>query len=124
MKLGCVCYVFVTSHLRHKLEKKVVRCIFVGYDQQRKGWRCCDPTNGKCYVSRNVVFDETSSWWSTNRGNFLDSETLKENPESSKVNLNLDESETVVEEDNIKYMHNNLGTRVYSIMWRQIPRSL
>lgn len=48
---GCVCYVFVPNHLRSKMDKKVVRCVLVGYDSQRKGWRCCDPTTGKCYTS-------------------------------------------------------------------------
>lgn len=27
-------------------------------------WRCCDPTTNRCYTSRDVVFNETSSWWS------------------------------------------------------------
>ncbi|KAM2243153.1 hypothetical protein PS2_009934 [Malus domestica] len=62
---GCVCYVFVPNHLRSKFDKKAVRCIFVGYDIQRKGWKCCDPTSGRCYTSRDVVFDEASSWWSS-----------------------------------------------------------
>ena len=61
---GCVCYVFVPDHLRSKFDKKAVKCIFVGYDNQRKGWKCCDPTSGKCYTSRDVVFDEASTWWS------------------------------------------------------------
>ncbi|GAB2303795.1 hypothetical protein Dimus_038963 [Dionaea muscipula] len=61
---GCVCYVFVPDHLRSKFDKKAIRCIFVGYDNQRKGWVCCDPNTGRCYKSRNVVFDEASSWWS------------------------------------------------------------
>ncbi|KAL3502821.1 hypothetical protein ACH5RR_037270 [Cinchona calisaya] len=39
------------DHLRSKADKKAVQCIFVGYDNQRKGWRCLDPTSGKCYVS-------------------------------------------------------------------------
>lgn len=60
---GCVCFVFIPSSQRHKLEKKANRCIFVGYDNERKGWRCYDPSTRKCSVSRNVVFDETSSWW-------------------------------------------------------------
>lgn len=73
-----VCYLFIPNHLRHKPEKKAVRCIFVGYDQERKGWRCCDPVTWKCYVSRDVMFDETSSWWSSKREVLPDSETLKE----------------------------------------------
>ncbi|KAH9779126.1 hypothetical protein KPL71_007607 [Citrus sinensis] len=64
---GCVCYVFVPDHLRSKIDKKAVRCIFVGYDNQRKGWKCCDPVNGKCYTSRDVVFDEASSWWTSEK---------------------------------------------------------
>ena len=34
---GCVCYVFLPDHLRSKIDKKAVRCIFIGYDSQRKG---------------------------------------------------------------------------------------
>ncbi|KAE8732274.1 hypothetical protein F3Y22_tig00002237pilonHSYRG01326 [Hibiscus syriacus] len=33
----------------------------------RKGWKCCDPISGRCYTSRNVVFDEASSWWSSEK---------------------------------------------------------
>ncbi|KAE8655260.1 tir-nbs resistance protein [Hibiscus syriacus] len=50
-----------------KFDKKAVRCIFVGYDSQRNGWKCCDPMSGRCYTSQNVVFDEASSWWSSEK---------------------------------------------------------
>jgi hypothetical protein len=60
---GCVCYVFIADEDRSKFDKKVVRCIFIRYAEQKKGWRCCDPNTNKIYVSRNVVFDEASSWW-------------------------------------------------------------
>lgn len=75
---GCVCYVFVPDHLRSKFDKKAVRCIFVGYDSQRKGWKCCDPTSGRCYTSRNVVFDEASSWWSLEKEVLPDSREFGE----------------------------------------------
>ncbi|KAL0420217.1 UNVERIFIED_CONTAM: Retrovirus-related Pol polyprotein from transposon RE1 [Sesamum latifolium] len=60
---------FVINRLpqQSKMEKKAIRCVFVGYDSQRKGWRCCDPTTRKCYTSRNVVFDEASSCWSPSK---------------------------------------------------------
>ena len=58
---GCVCYVFVPNHLRTKFDKKAIRCIFVGYDDQRKGWKCYDPTIRKCHISRNMIFNEASS---------------------------------------------------------------
>ncbi|KAG6494518.1 hypothetical protein ZIOFF_049550 [Zingiber officinale] len=47
---------------RSKLDAKAVKCVFVGYDERRKGWRCLDPTTNKCVVSRNVIFDEISSY--------------------------------------------------------------
>ncbi|KAM1906652.1 hypothetical protein ACFX14_026396 [Malus domestica] len=75
---GCVCYVFVPNHLRSKFDKKAVRCIFVGYNSQRKGWKCCDPTNGRCYTSRDVVFDEASSWWSSEKEVLPDSREFGE----------------------------------------------
>ncbi|KAM2723556.1 hypothetical protein EV1_026500 [Malus domestica] len=75
---GCVCYVFVPNHLRSKFDKKAVRCIFVGYDSQRKGWKCCDPTSGRCYTSQDVVFDEASSWWSSEKEVLPDSREFGE----------------------------------------------
>ncbi|KAG6469327.1 hypothetical protein ZIOFF_074040 [Zingiber officinale] len=75
---GCVCYVFVPDHLRSKFDKKAIRCIFVGYDSQRKGWKCCDPTSERCYTSRNVVFDEASSWWTTEKEVLPESKDLED----------------------------------------------
>jgi len=75
---SCVCYVFVPDHLRSKIDKKAVRCIFVGYDNQRKGWKCCDPVNGRCYTSRDVVFDEASSWWTSEKEVLPDSKEFED----------------------------------------------
>jgi hypothetical protein len=58
-----VYYVFVPDHLRTKFDKKAIRYIFIGYDDERKGWRCYDPTTERMHTSRNVVFDEASTWW-------------------------------------------------------------
>ena len=35
--LGCVCYAFVPDNLRSKFAKKVVKCVFIRYDNKRKG---------------------------------------------------------------------------------------
>ncbi|PKI76065.1 hypothetical protein CRG98_003537 [Punica granatum] len=40
-----------------------MKCIFVVYNNERNGWRCCDPTTNTIYVSRNVVFNEASARW-------------------------------------------------------------
>lgn len=81
---GCVCYVFVPDHLRTKFDKKAIRCIFVGYDFARKGWRCCDPTTGRIHTSRNVVFDEASAWWTPEHTPQLVSEDLESRIEDSR----------------------------------------
>ncbi|KAG7551025.1 Zinc finger CCHC-type [Arabidopsis thaliana x Arabidopsis arenosa] len=60
---GSVCYVHVFDSQRTKLEAKAKKCIFVGYDEQRKGWRCMDPETHKYVVSRDVIFDEVSSYY-------------------------------------------------------------
>jgi hypothetical protein len=91
---GCVCYVFVPGHLRHKMEKKAIRCVFVGYDKERKGWRCCNPNTGKIYVSRNVIFDENSSWWSSSNEVLPDTQELLSDLETSKINLQFDGDDT------------------------------
>ena len=84
---GCVCYVFIPYHLHSKMDKKAVRCIFVRYDSQRKGWRCCDPTTRKCYTSRNMVFNEASSWWPPNKDVFPDLNVSKDDLQSSQIQL-------------------------------------
>lgn len=75
---GSVCYVFLHDHLRTKFDKKAIKCIFVGYDNRRKGWRCCDSMIGRCYVMRNVVFDEASSWWPLEKTEIEDAEKNEE----------------------------------------------
>lgn len=54
---------FVPNHRRTKFDKNVIRCIFIGHDDEQKGWRCCDLTTGHIYILRNVVFDKAPAWW-------------------------------------------------------------
>jgi len=59
---GCVCYVFwAVTDEAGKEGGRASWCIFVGYDQRRL--RCIDPTPKS--VSPHLVFDEASSWWSS-----------------------------------------------------------
>ncbi|KAK3014348.1 hypothetical protein RJ639_008941 [Escallonia herrerae] len=59
---GSICYVHIPKSNRTKLDPKAKKCIFVGYDSHRKGWRCMDPETKKFLTSRDVVFDEVSSF--------------------------------------------------------------
>ncbi|KAM1296015.1 hypothetical protein TB1_015131 [Malus domestica] len=105
---GGVCYVFVPSHLRSKFDKKAVRCIFVGYDNQRKGWKCCDPTIGMCYTSRDVVFDEASSWWFSDKEALPDSREIENKLQQKmreqivRIQSRPDESEDSLDGDGVE----------------------
>uniref|UniRef100_A0A2N9HGS9 GAG-pre-integrase domain-containing protein n=1 Tax=Fagus sylvatica TaxID=28930 RepID=A0A2N9HGS9_FAGSY len=86
------------DHLRSKFDKKAIRCIFVGYDSQRKVWRCCDPTTGRCYTSRNVIFDEASSWWSEDKATLPVLKEIEEKmPESMEEQSGKDQSKVIEE---------------------------
>ncbi|KAG6437849.1 hypothetical protein SASPL_102779 [Salvia splendens] len=69
---GSICYVHVTKSNRTKLDPKAKKCIFVGYDCCRKGWRCMDPKTMKYTTYRDVVFDEISSLYAAQEFASLD----------------------------------------------------
>jgi hypothetical protein len=60
---GCIAYVHVLDELRIKLDPKAKKCVFIGYSLEQKGYICYNPVTHKMRVSRDVVFDETSSWY-------------------------------------------------------------
>ncbi|KAB2601869.1 hypothetical protein D8674_002874 [Pyrus ussuriensis x Pyrus communis] len=55
---GCMCFPHLVPYNKHKLMPKSIPCVFIGYDNQYKGYRCLDVASGKVYISRNVQFDE------------------------------------------------------------------
>ncbi|KAK3011850.1 hypothetical protein RJ639_010446 [Escallonia herrerae] len=61
---GSICFVHVPKSDRTKLDPKSKKCLFIGYDLNRKGWRCMDIVTKRCITSRNVVFDEVSLYYS------------------------------------------------------------
>ncbi|MCO5554372.1 hypothetical protein L7F22_007902 [Adiantum nelumboides] len=60
---GCVCYVHVPNEARKNMEPKAVKCIFLGYPVEKKGYKCYDPTTRQVYVSRDVRFCEHEPWY-------------------------------------------------------------
>jgi hypothetical protein len=55
---GCACYPNTSATQPHKLHPRAIRCIFLGYPPDFRGYRCFDPTTGRVHISRHVTFDE------------------------------------------------------------------
>jgi transposase InsO family protein len=55
---GSTCFVLRPHVERDKLSSRSALCVFLGYGDGQKGYRCYDPLSKKLYVSRHVVFLE------------------------------------------------------------------
>jgi transposase InsO family protein len=56
--LGCEAFAYILDEIRENFFDKSVKCIFVGYDDQRKGYRLYDPSVEDVFTSRDVNFNE------------------------------------------------------------------
>ena len=56
---GLIVYVHILNEKRQKLEK----CILLGYSLEQNGCKCFNPSTRKVQVSRDVIFDESTSWY-------------------------------------------------------------
>lgn len=59
---GCIYYIYVPSEKTTKLEEKVERGIFVGYNNFSKGFWIFNFQTRQLVVSRDVKFIENASW--------------------------------------------------------------
>ena len=55
---GCVSYVYIDSDAHSKLDAKSKICFFIGYGDEKFGYRFWDEQNRKIITSRNVIFNE------------------------------------------------------------------
>ena len=78
---GCEAYVHVPKDKRTKLDYKVRKCIFVGYGDGIKGYKCWNPESQKTVYSRDVIFREVSK--------SLKKEEQPKNDELEKVQFEL-----------------------------------
>ncbi|PRQ26842.1 putative RNA-directed DNA polymerase [Rosa chinensis] len=61
---GCTAYVHIPKPQRSKLDPRARKCIFVGYAEFKKGYRCYDPLTGTIHVSLDIVFRESEPYYS------------------------------------------------------------
>ncbi|CAL9020204.1 unnamed protein product [Prunus brigantina] len=73
-----LCYVHVPAELRHKLDLKSTKGVFVGYATCEKGYRVFDPVSNKLILSRDVTFDEEGAWhWTDNNDSVMTPYTIE-----------------------------------------------
>ncbi|CAA0819981.1 Unknown protein [Striga hermonthica] len=65
---GCIGHVKKPKPFLSKLEDRNTPMVFLGYEEESKGYRLYDPRGGKVVVSRDVVFDEMAAWGWENPG--------------------------------------------------------
>jgi hypothetical protein len=56
---GCAYWPNLRPYNSHKLELRSTRCVFLGYSNMHKGFKCLDVSRGHIYISRDIIFDET-----------------------------------------------------------------
>ncbi|MCO5564654.1 hypothetical protein L7F22_018320 [Adiantum nelumboides] len=61
----CLAFTHVPDEKRKKLDDKSRRCILVGYSDVYKAYKLYDPIKKKSFISRDVIFDENTSFQST-----------------------------------------------------------
>ena len=59
----CVVYVHLPKQARNKLEPRAVKCVFIGYGVNQKGYRCFDPIHNKLYTTMDRDFFESSYYY-------------------------------------------------------------
>jgi hypothetical protein len=55
---GCACWPNLQPYNTHKLAFCSTHCVFLGYHNLHKGYKCLEPSSGLVYISCDVIFDE------------------------------------------------------------------
>jgi histone deacetylase 1/2 len=55
---GCACWPNLRPYNTRKLAFRSTRYVFLGYSSLHKGFKCLEPSTGRVYISRDVIFDE------------------------------------------------------------------
>jgi hypothetical protein len=109
---GCDAYVHVPKKNRSKLDKRVEKCIFIGYKDSVKGYKLWNPETKKNVYSRNVVFREVKD--------VSKQEFLPRQDEPEQIELELDDEKYESSEEDEAEEEEELHTPVLRRPVREI----
>ena len=89
---GSIAYMHVPKEKKRKLDAKAEKCILVGYLDEQKDYKCYNPLTKHARVSRDVVFDESASWYFPSSTNLDNSIPISED-EANESEMPLDEGD-------------------------------
>ena len=55
---GCACFPYLGDYATNKLQPRSLSCVFLGYSDQYKGYRCFHPPTRRVYLSCHIKFNE------------------------------------------------------------------
>ena len=84
---GCTCFPLIRPYNRFNFQYHSVKCVFVGYCDNSKGYKCLHPS-GRVYVSRDVIFNELEFPYPS----LFPSKSVRQIPHSSQLMPTLAES--------------------------------
>ena len=116
---GCVCFVH-NSNPESKFDSKAIKCIFVGYSNTRKGYKCYSLEQKKNFISKDVTFHENVMYYSSNHNDQIISirediheEEIQFSSEERNPTININD-ETISAESNIETQVNDINDKEVS----------
>lgn len=67
------CYPFLRPYGKNKFVPQSLHCVFLGYSEKHKAYRCLHPPTTRVYINRHVIFDESTFLYQTIYLQFLHS---------------------------------------------------